>query len=71
MNCLHVRVHAPTWELEKWELEPKDKEKIISGHAFPVEKRRKADGDRVALLLISQEIPHRSFWVYEEFTEPV
>lgn len=68
--CLHVKIKAGTTELLEMGIEPADVKSILSGWAFPVERRRPSTGGRVALLLSHPET-HKEFWVYEEHTEPI
>lgn len=71
-QCLHVKIKATPVDLvEMGIVEPDIQKILLSGVAFAVQRKMRADGGRPAVMLICPKKQIDLAWVYEEFTEPV
>lgn len=70
-NCLHVRVTATKEQLHDMGIcSDSTFDLLLSGRAFPVEKKERANG-KTLVHLVHPESDTHLLWVYEEYTVQV
>lgn len=71
MSCLHVLVKANVADLFEMGIAESIHDLLLSGRAFPVEKKSQTRDGRLKLKLQCPDTLKSLAWVYEEFTVSV